>query len=92
MTHVGEPSADALTLPSYRVETSDGEPLHRRFHRDDLQKVGADTLMGNEARRLDYSRGSLFNQEAHLSALPARRDGVAAPRRAAPSAARPAHL
>ena len=44
VTHVSEPSADALTLPSYRVETSDGEPLHRRFYRDDLQKVGADTL------------------------------------------------
>jgi transposase InsO family protein len=83
VTHVSQPSANALTLPSYRVETSDGELLHRRFFRDDLQKVRADTLMTNEARRPDYSRGSLFNQEAHLSALPARRRAAAAsaPRR-----------
>ncbi len=36
--------------------------------------------MTNEARRPDYSRGSLFNQEAHLNALPARRR-AGAPRR-----------
>jgi transposase InsO family protein len=82
VTHISEPSADALALPSYRIETSDGEPLRRRFYRDDLQRVGADTLMTNEARRPDYSRGSLFNQEVHLSALPARRRAAAAaPRR-----------
>jgi hypothetical protein len=79
VTYVSEPSADALALPSYRVETSAGEPLLRRFyvHRDDLQKIEADTLMTHEARRPAYSRGSLFNQEAHLSALPARRGGIA---------------
>jgi hypothetical protein len=81
VTHVSEPAADALTLPSYRVESSDGDPIPQRFYRNDLQKIDPDALMVNEAARPDYSHGAIFNQEAHLRRIQTTRQSRAAEQR-----------
>ena len=69
VTHVSRPADTALTLPQYRVESSEGDAVAQRFYRNDLQKIDAGALMINQAERPDYSHGAIFNQEKHLQAV-----------------------
>jgi transposase InsO family protein len=60
----GVSAPEGLSRPQYKL-TLDGEPVGKRFYRDDLLKVDPEKLVPSH----DYSDGKMFNLERHLQTI-----------------------